>query len=208
MRTSSRRGTQHWPCLAPVVLAWMDSASTSLGFTIDTGSIADSNIREVDLELAAATAPTQAVEVSIHQSFAEEPAITTCRAPTMDIVSTVPLCGVLISGAHASPLVVTANQTTAPLLVAGPSFPPVMQGPINMLPGAPISLTGAPGMLPALYSAIQSARAPPALYNAMQSAAHSAALQRITGIQPAQQASRQANLWSLLGSAMIWRQER
>ena len=133
----------------------------------------------------------------------------TCRAPTMDIVSTVPLCGVLISGAHASPLVVTANQTTAPLLVAGPSFPPVTQGQISMLPGASISLTGAPGMPPALYSAIQSARASPALYNAMQSAGapHSTTLQPITGMQPAQQASRQANLWSLLGSAMIWRQE-
>ena len=131
----------------------------------------------------------------------------TCRAPTMDIVSTVPICGILISGVHASPLVVTANQTTAPLLVAGPSFPPVTQGQISMLPGAPISLTGAPGMPPALYSAIQSARAPPALYNAMQIAALGASLQPITGMQPAQQASRQANLWSLLGSAMIWRQE-
>ena len=112
----------------------------------------------------------------------------TCRAPTMDIVSTVPLCGILISGAHASPLVVTANQTTAPLLIAGPSFPPVTQRQISMLPGAPISLTGAPGMPPALYSATESTRAPPALYNAMQSAGppHSAALQPITGMQPAQ----------------------
>ena len=79
----SRRGTQHWSCLAPVVLAWMDSASTSLGFTIGHRIYADLNIREVDLELVAATAPTQAVEVSIHQSFVEEPAIMTCRAPTM-----------------------------------------------------------------------------------------------------------------------------
>ena len=41
-------------------------------------------------------------------------------------------------------------------------------------------------------------RAPPALYNAMQSAGapHSTALQPITGMQPAQQASRQANLWA------------
>ena len=133
----------------------------------------------MDLELAAVTAPTQAVEVSIHQSFVEEPAIMTCRAPTMDIVSTVPLCSVLISGAHASPLVVTANQTTAPLLIAGPSFPPVTQGPISM-----------PGMPPALYSAIQSARAPPAVYNAMQSAGapHSTALQPI--LQACSQHSR------------------
>ena len=114
----------------------------------------------------------------------------TCRAPTMDIVSTVPLCGLLISGAHASPLVVTANQTTAPLLIVRPSFPPVMQGPISMVTGAPISLTGAPGMPPALYSAIQSARAPPAVYNAMQSAGapHSTALQPI--LQACSQHSR------------------
>ena len=83
----------------------------------------------------------------------------TGQAPTMDIVSTVPLCGVLISGAHASPLGVTANQSSMPLLVAGPSFPPFTQGPINMLPGVSISHSGAPGMqitAPALYSSIQS----------------------------------------------------
>ena len=113
----------------------MDSASTSSDLLSDNGSIADSDIREVDLELAASSAPTQVVEVSIHQSFVEEPAIMTCQAPTMDIMSTVPLCGVLISGAHASPLGVTANQTSAPLLVAGLSFLPVTQGPINMLRG-------------------------------------------------------------------------
>ena len=66
-----------------------------------------------------------------------------------------------------------------------------------MIPGAPISLTGAPGMPPALYSAIQSARAPPALYNAMQSAGapHSAALQPIpilgTGTLKSSRASSQ-----------------
>ena len=36
-----------------------------------------------------------------------------------------------------------------------------------MLPGVPISLTGAQGRPPALYSATQSARAPPALYTGM-----------------------------------------
>ena len=157
----------------------------------------------MDLELAAATAPSQAAEVSIHQGFVEEPAIMTCRAPTMDIVSTVLRCGVLISGAHASPLVVTANQTTAPLLVAGPSFPPVKQGQISMLPGAPISLTGAPGMPPALYSAIQSARAPPALYNAMQSAG----APHCSLLQACSQHSRPPGKLTCGGSAMIWRQE-
>ena len=120
----------------------------------------------------------------------------------MDIVSTVPLCGVLISGVHASPLGMTANQTSAPLLVAGPSFPPVTQGPIDMLPGVSISHSGTPGMQIAtsgLYSSIQSVSAPPALYNggystgapppappsAVQSASllPSAAFQPMTGMQ-------------------------
>ena len=69
----------------------MDSASTSSELHSDTGSIADSDLREVDLELDAATAPTQVVEVSINQSSVKEsPAIVAGQALTMDIV-TVPL---------------------------------------------------------------------------------------------------------------------
>ena len=82
----------HWSCQAPALLAWMDSASTSSDLLSDNGSIADSDIREVDLELAAASAPTEVVEVSIHESSVREPAIMTGQAPTLDIVSTVPLC--------------------------------------------------------------------------------------------------------------------
>ena len=158
---STKRGTEHWSCQAPVLLAWMDSASTSSELHPDMGSIADSDIREVDmdLELAAATAPTQVV-TSVHQSLVKEPpAIVKGQALNMDIVTPLPLCTQLITCAHASPLGVTSNQilvystsTPAPLLVAGPSFPPVMQGPISMLPGAPISLQGAPGMPPVQYS--------------------------------------------------------
>ena len=115
----------------------------------------------MDLELAAATAPTQVVAVSVHQSLVEEPpTIVEGQAPTMDIVTTVPLCAPLITCVHASPLGVTSNQmlvsstsTPAPLLLVGPSCPPVTQGPISLLPGAPISLHGAPGMQPAPYRA-------------------------------------------------------
>ena len=32
------------------------------------------------------------------------------------------------------------------LVVMGPSFPPRMQGPISMLPGAPVAFLGGPGM--------------------------------------------------------------
>ena len=165
---STKRGTSHWSCQAPALLAWMESASTSSDLLSDNGSIADLDIREVDLELAAASAPTQVAEVSIHESSVVEPAIMTGQAPTMDIVSTVPLCGVLISGAYASHLGVMANQTSAPLLVAVPRFPPVTQGPINMLPGVSISHSRTPGIqiaMPALYSFIQSVSALPALYS-------------------------------------------
>ena len=64
----------------------------------------------------------------------------------------------------ARPLALTSNQllltstsAAAPLLVIGPSFPPRMQGPISMLPGAPIGFSGAPVAPPAPYSAKQSA---------------------------------------------------
>ena len=128
----------------------MDSASTSSELHSDTGSFADSDIREVDLELAAATAPTQVVEVSIHQSLVEEPpAIVEGQASTMDIVTSMRLCAQLITCAHAPHLGIKSNQmllsstsTPAPFLVAGTSFPPVMQGSISMLLGAPISLKG------------------------------------------------------------------
>ena len=45
----------------------MDSASTRLDLFSETGSIADSDLRDVDLELAAVTAPAQVIEVSVHQ---------------------------------------------------------------------------------------------------------------------------------------------
>ena len=134
----------------------MDSGSTSSELRSEAGFITDSELQEVDLELSASTANTLEVEVPIQQSLVEElPAIVACQAPTMDIVTTVPLCGQLISGTHASPLGVTANQTA-------PS--PVMQGLISMLLGVSISLLGTPGMQiapPAAYSSIQSISAPP-----------------------------------------------
>ena len=114
------------------------------------------------------------------------------NAPTMDIVTTMQLCIQLITCAHAPPLGVTSNQlllssasTPAPLLVAGPIFPPVTQGPISLLPGSPTSLSGAPGMPPAPYNAIYSAGAPLAPCSAVQStgAPQSAAFQPITGMQ-------------------------
>ena len=80
---STKRGTQHWPCQAPALLARMDSASTSSELLSETGSIADSDLRDVDQELAAATASTQVVEVPIHQSSVEQsPAIDGGPAPT------------------------------------------------------------------------------------------------------------------------------
>ena len=54
-----KRGTQHWSCSVPVLRVWMDSASTSSELLSETGSIADSDLRDVDLDLAAVTTPTQ-----------------------------------------------------------------------------------------------------------------------------------------------------
>ena len=176
---SVKRGTlQYWSCNVPALLAWMDSASTSSDLISETGSIADSDLRDLDLELAAVTAPAQVIEVSVHQGSVEAPpAIDAGQALTIDNVIPAPLCSTLITCAHAPPLASTSSQllltstgTAAPLLVTGPSFLPSMQGPISMLPGAPIAFSGAlgsPVAPPAPYSAVQSAGVPPAPYGAM-----------------------------------------
>ena len=122
---SVKRETQHWSCNVPALLLWMDSASTSSELISETGSIAEADLRDVDLDLAAVTAPTQVVEVSVHQGLVEEPpAIDVGQAPTMDNVIPAPLCAALITCAHAPPLASTSNQllltsagTAAPLLV-------------------------------------------------------------------------------------------
>ena len=121
----------------------------------------------MDLDLAAVTAPAQVVEVLVHQGSVEEPPVIDAgQALTMDDVIPAPLCAALITCAHAPPLASTSNQlfltsagTAAPLHVTWPSFPPVMQGPISMLPGAPTVFSGAPG----------APVAPPAPYGSMTS---------------------------------------
>ena len=148
---STKRGTQHWSCQAPALLAWMNSASSSSELHSDTGSIADSDLREVDLELAAATAGSRSLYPS---EFGQEGSRHCCRSgPDLNILTSMPLCAQLITCAHAPPLGISSNQlllsstsTTAPLLTAGPRFPPVTQGPISMPLGAPISFSVAPGM--------------------------------------------------------------
>ena len=70
-----KRGTQHWSCHIPALLVWMDSASTSSELISETGSIADSDIRDVNLDSAAVTAPAQVIEVSVQGSFEAPPAI-------------------------------------------------------------------------------------------------------------------------------------
>ena len=76
----SERGTQNWSCNVPELLTWMDSASTSSDLIPDTGSIVDSDITDVDLELAAVTAPAQVIEVSVHQGTVVAP-------PAIDVLS-------------------------------------------------------------------------------------------------------------------------
>ena len=129
--------------------------------------IADSDIQDVDLDSAAVTAPAQVIEVSVQGSVEGLPTIDAGQAMTKDNVIPVPLCATLITCANAPPLALTSNQllltstsAATPLLVIGPSFPPRMQGPISMLPGAPIAFSGAPVAPPAPYHAIQSTRMP------------------------------------------------
>ena len=130
------------------------------------GSIADSDIRDVDLDYAAVTAHSQVIEVSVHQGSVEvPPAIDAGQAPTMDNVIPAPLCATLITctayGLYI--LLFTSKSAAAPLLVTGPSFPPRRQGPISMLPGTPVAFSGASVALPAPHSAaiaMQSAGAP------------------------------------------------
>ena len=93
---SVKRGTQHWSCNIPSLLVWMDSASTSSDLLSETGSIADSDLRDVDLDLAAVTAPTQVVEVSVHQgSFEEPPTIDAGQAQTTYNMIPALLCAML-----------------------------------------------------------------------------------------------------------------
>ena len=170
---SVKQGTQqgqHWSRNIPTLLVWMDSASTSAELLSETVSIAESDLRDVDLELADVTAPTQIVEVSVHQGSVEEPpAIDAGQAPTMDNVIPVPLCAELIACAHVLPLASTFKQllltsavTAAPLLIMGHSFPPVTQGPISTLPGAPIAFSCAPGAPVASTPYASAFKAPPA----------------------------------------------
>ena len=147
----------------PALVCNSDSASTSSDLISEIGSIADSDLMDVDLELAAVTAPAQVVGVSVHQGSVEvPPAIDAGQGLTMDNVIPSPLFAALITCAHAPPLASTSNQllltsagTAAPLLVMGPSFPLSMQGPISMLPGAPIAFSGAPGAPQAPYRALR-----------------------------------------------------
>ena len=143
--------------------------------------LADSDLKDVDLHLATVTAPAPVVDVSVHQeSVRESTAIEASQAPTMDNVIPAQLCAALITCVHAPSLASTSNQlllasagTAAGLFVTGPSFQAVMQGPISMLPAAPIAFSGGPGApvaLPAPYSAIQSVGAPLVPYSAMHNA--------------------------------------
>ena len=75
----------------------MDSASTSSELIPETGSIADSDIRDVDLVLPAETAPAQVTEVSVLRSVEAPPAIDVGQALTMDNVIPTLLCATYIN---------------------------------------------------------------------------------------------------------------
>ena len=147
---SVKRGTQHWSGNVPTLLVWMDSSSTSSELISETGSIADSDIRDVDLDSAAVIAPAQFQEVSVQDPVEEPPAIDAGQAPTMDNLVPTPQCATFITCAHALPLASKCNHLllastskVAPLLLTGPSFPPGTRAPISMLRSAASAIQSA-----------------------------------------------------------------
>ena len=159
----TKRGTQHWSCLAPALLAWMDSASTSLGFTNYNQTQDLSLIRILEKwtwSWLAATAPTQVVgfhpsEFGRGARHSDLPgycvysstmrridfwcACVTSRGDSQSDNSALARCGAQLPAIHAR-----ANQHAS---------------------GGFYIHSGAPGMqitpsVPALYSSIQSVSAP------------------------------------------------
>ena len=61
----AKRGTcQHWTCSVPILKAWMESASTSSDLISEVSSLADSDIRDLDLDSVNVGAISQVVESS------------------------------------------------------------------------------------------------------------------------------------------------
>ena len=85
----------------------MDSASISSELISETGSIADSDIRDVDPVSAAEAAPAQVTDVSVLGSVEVPPAIVAGQALTMDNGY---VCTTYITCTHALPLASTSNQ--------------------------------------------------------------------------------------------------
>ena len=107
----------------------MDFASTSSKLISETGSLADLDIRDVDLDSANVEEHSQIMEVSVHQGPVEVTSaiIDVGRALTMDNLVPAQQCAMLLTSTHAPPLGSTSNtlflaQSTsaaAPLLVPG-----------------------------------------------------------------------------------------
>ena len=106
---SVRRGTKHWWCHVPAL--FLDSDSFSSELISETSSIADLDIRDVDLDSAAVTAPAQVIEVSVQGSVDMPPAIDVGYAPTMDNV--IPAPGAPVATLVATPAPYTERRGTA-----------------------------------------------------------------------------------------------
>ena len=77
---SVERGTQHWLCHVPALLVLdIDSASTSSKLISETGSIADLDIQDIDLDSSAVTAPDQVLEVPDQGSVKARPPLMRVR---------------------------------------------------------------------------------------------------------------------------------
>ena len=149
---AAKRGTQHWACNVPALQTWMESASTSSGLISEVSSLADSDIRDVDLDSVNVKAHSHFVEASVHQGpvDATSALVESGQAPTMDNLVSAQQCTTLLMCTHAPPLSSTFSalllehptSVAGPLLVSGPSFLPGTRPPISMLPSAPLVFSG------------------------------------------------------------------
>ena len=84
-RKQSREKPSTGRAMFPHLKYGWSSASTSSELISETGSLADSDIRDVDLDSANVAARSQVIDVSVHQGPVEAmPAIDADQAGTMD----------------------------------------------------------------------------------------------------------------------------
>ena len=197
----------------------METACASSNLISDVSSLADSAIRDLDFDSVNVEAYSQLVEVSVHLGPVEA-IVRAEHTPTTDVLVPAPQCALLVvqTTSVAVPLLVPGPSflpgTRAPITMQGPAFPPICRVPIVFL-GAPVApvapqiamqntgvpqgaailaMAGVPWLIQATFYT-SAFMAPPACLFIFLGPWHSMSLCK-------------PSLNSLLGNAMIWRQER